>query len=378
VAALGADAGGVLLATDADQLLLPGAIGYDETVLARLRSESRHAELPAAVALRTGAEVWLESRTERDERFPDLAGLEAATVALCAVPLDVQGRRLGAVRFSFREARLFDEDERRFVRALAAQTAQALDRAQLQRARIDVSRRLQRSLLPPRLPDVPGLEVAAIYHPFGDGIDVGGDFYDIWAIGAGRWALAIGDAAGTGPEAAALTAMVRHTLRALTLTERAPERVLRILNMALMEAVVDAEGERFCTALFGVVTPGERSEVVLASGGHPSPVVRRAGGGTEWIRVGGSLLGVFPDADVRSVRVRLDPGDTLLLVTDGVLEARQNGTFFDMEGVERVLAASVGSARAAAEGIEQAVLAHTGGILTDDMAAVVLRVPDLP
>lgn len=375
VAALGAAAGGVLLATDADRLILPAAIGYDEVVLARLRSESRDAELPAAVALRTGQEVWLESRVERDERFPELAGMEAATVSLCAVPLEVQGRRLGAVRFSFREARLFDEDERRFVRALAAQTAQALDRAQLQRSRIDVSRRLQRSLLPPRVPEIPGLEVAAIYHPFGDGIEVGGDFYDIWAIGNGRWAVAIGDAAGTGPEAAALTALVRHTLRALALTERSPERILRILNMALLDAVADAENERFCTAIFGVVTPGERAEVVLASGGHPSPILRRADGRTASVPIGGSLLGLFHDPDLRSVRVQLDAGDTLLLVTDGVLEARQGREFFDMEGIERVLGGDIRNARAAADGLEQAVLAHSGGTLGDDMAAVVLHVP---
>ena len=375
VAALGAASGGVLLATDADRLVLPAAIGYDEAVLARLRSELRHAELPAAVALRTGQETWIESRIERDERFPEFSGLEATTVALCAVPLEVQGQRLGAVRFSFREARLFDEDERRFVRALAAQTAQALDRARLQRSQIDVSRRLQRSLLPPRVPQIPGLEVAAIYHPFGDGIEVGGDFYDVWAISNGRWAVAIGDAAGTGPEAAALTALVRHTLRALTLTERSPERILRILNMALLDAVVDAENERFCTAIFGVVTPGERVEVVLASGGHPSPVVRQAEGPTAPVPIGGSLLGLFHDPDLRSVRVQLDPGDTLLLVTDGVLEARRGPEFFDMAGVERVIGSHIRSAKAAAIGLEQAVLGHTGGTLGDDMAAVVLHVP---
>jgi serine phosphatase RsbU (regulator of sigma subunit) len=375
VAALRASGGGILLASGADKLVLPGAIGYDETVLARLRSESRDAELPAAVALRTGEPVWLESRTERDERFPELVGLEATTVALCAVPLEVQGRRLGAVRFSFREARLFDEDERRFVMALAGQTAQALDRAQLQRARIDVSRRLQRSLLPPRVPEIPGLEVAAIYRPFGDGIDVGGDFYDIWGVDAGRWAFAIGDAAGTGPEAAALTAVVRHTLRALTLSEQDPERIMLMLNMALLEAVADPQTERFCTALFGIVTPGDQVDVVVATGGHPSPILRRADGRTTSPLVGGSLLGVFPDPVVRSIRVQLDPGDTLMLLTDGVLEARRKGWFFDMEGVERVLADGFDSAQAAVDGLEEAVLAHTGGTLNDDMAAVVLRVP---
>jgi serine phosphatase RsbU (regulator of sigma subunit) len=372
VAALGAAAAAVLLATDADRLVLPGAVGYDEALLARLRNDSREADLPAAVALRTGDAIWLESRAERDDRFPELA---ASTVALCAVPLAVQGRRLGALRFSFSEARLFSEDERRFIMALAGQTAQALDRAQLQRARLDVSRRLQRSLLPPSVPEISGLQVAAIYHPFGDGMDVGGDFYDIWPVGAGSWAIAIGDAAGTGPEAAALTARVRYTLRALTMSGRDPVETVRTLNTALL-AAADGEDERFCTALFALVTVGDRIVVELASGGHPLPVLRRAGGSTGVVDLGGSLLGVLADAEVDGARVELHPGDTLVLVTDGVLEARRDGRFFDLAGLEAVLAAPVASAGAAAAAVERAVLGHTGRVLTDDMAAVVLHVPE--
>ena len=376
VAALGAAAGGVLLASDADQLIVPGAVGDDEHVLEWLRKESPRAELPAAVALRTGQAVWIESRAERDTRYPELAALEATTVALCAVPLEVQGRRLGAVRFSFREARLFGEDEKQFVLALAAQIAQALERAELQRARIDVSRRLQRSLLPPSIPRIPRLEVAAIYNPFGDGIDVGGDFYDVWPVPSGRWAFAIGDAAGTGPEAAALTALVRHTLRALTITESDPVRVLRTLNMALLDAAHDLDGERFCTTLFGFVSVGDSIEVWMASGGHPPPLLRRADGRTDAVPVRGGLLGVFADAAVDSVRVQLGVGDTLVMVTDGVLEARHAGQFFDEAGVERVLRADLRGAAATAGALERAVLGHTGGTLSDDMAAVVLYVPE--
>jgi serine phosphatase RsbU (regulator of sigma subunit) len=377
VAALGAAAGGVLLAADPDRLSLPGAIGYDEEVLERLRKESPRAELPAAVALRTGEAVWLEPHAERDARFPDLQDLEASTVAMCAVPLEVHGRRLGAVRFSFHQARLFDEEEKQFVLALAAQTAQALDRAQLQRSRIDVSRRLQRSLLPPSVPNIPGLEVAAIYNPFGDGIDVGGDFYDIWAVRSGEWAFAIGDAAGTGPEAAALTALVRHTLRALTISESDPARVVRTLNTALLDAAAEVHGERFCTAVFGLVTVGDKVEVRLASGGHPPPLLRRASGEIEVLPVFGSLLGVFHETDVHSLRLTLEPGDSLVMFTDGVLEARQQGRFFDLEGVMQVLEASEQGrgAEATAAALEKAVLDHTGGSLSDDMAAVVLHVP---
>jgi serine phosphatase RsbU (regulator of sigma subunit) len=371
-AALGASGGGLLLPADADRLALPGVVGYDEDVVARLRTESRNAELPAASALRTGEPVWLESRAERDRRFPQLVGMEAATISLCAVPLEVEGRRLGALRFSFSEARLFDDDERRFVLALAAQAAQALDRAQLLRARMDVSQRLQRGLLPPRLPDIDGLEVAAIYHPFGDGVEVGGDFYDIWELGNGRWAIAIGDAAGTGPEAAALSALVRHTIRALTMTGADIEGIVRTLNQALLDAAEDGT-ERFCTAVFGVIDTADGVSLTLASGGHPPVTIRRADGTIETITVGGTILGLFPKIEVGVARLRLDPDDLLVLITDGVMEARREGALFDMTGVAGVLQANVGSAGAAVDALEQAVLAHTGGVLTDDMAAIALH-----
>ena len=374
--ALGAAGGGVQLATAAARLALPGAVGYDESVLDRLRNESVDAELPAALAFRTGEPVWLESRSERDQRFPALAGIEATAAALCAVPLETQGRRLGALWFSFTEARLFDEDERRFVLALAAQTAQALDRAQLQQTRIDVSRRLQRSLLPPSVPEIPGLDVAAIYHPFGDGVDVGGDFYDVWPVGPERWAIAAGDASGTGPEAAALSALVRHTLRALAVRSVEPAEVMLALNTALLHAAPDDDGERFCTVVFGVVNTGATVDVRVASGGHPPPVLRRAGGATSLLPVaGGSLLGLFAEIEVRTATVRLDRGDTLLLLTDGVLEARRDGRQFGVEGVLGLVAGLDGGALKTAEAVEQAVLRHTGGSLSDDMAAVVLHLP---
>ena len=375
VVALGASGGGMLLASTTSTLQLPGVVGYDETTIARLRNERRDAELPAAVALRTGEAVWLESREERDARFPDLTGFEADTIALCAVPLQLQGRTLGALRFSFNAARLFDQDERRFVLALAAQAAQALERAQLQQARVDVSHRLQRSLLPPRLPAIPHLDVAAMYHPYGDGMDVGGDFYDIWQIGAATWCIAVGDAAGTGPEAATMTALVRHSLRAIAMSETDPIRVMSALNRALIDAAIDERDERFCTVVFGVLTAdGSDTHVSLTSGGHPSPMIRRASGYTELVYLDGTLLGIFDNAHFTSTTVSLHPGDTLILVTDGVIEARRDGAIFDTDGVEAVLSRPAESAKATVLALEAAVLAHTGGVLGDDMAALVLRV----
>ena len=376
VAALGASGGGLVLATDADRLVVPGTMGYDDELVDHFRSESKYAELPAAVALRTGEPVWLETREERDSRFPELTNLERGTVSVCAVPLVVGDRRLGALRFSFPRPRLFDEDERRFVLTLAAQAASALDRAQLYEQRLEFGRRLQLSLLPQSLPPPPHVEIAGVYHSLGDGTELGGDIYDVWPIRNGRWGLAIADASGTGPEAAALTAIVRFTLRALTVTDLAPASVLAKLNRALLGAEVsEASGERFCTAIFGVLYPGPTSTVALAAGGHPPPIVRRADGRLEELPLGGALLGVFAEAAIGHRLVTLEVGDTLVLYTDGAVEARgPDGAMFGTEGVMAAIEAAPDTAADVTTAIEGAVLDHTGGVISDDLAALAVRV----
>jgi serine phosphatase RsbU (regulator of sigma subunit) len=374
VAALGASGGGVLLAADAGRLVVPGTVGYDQDLVSQLRSESEDAELPAAVALRTGEPVWIESREERDRRFPELINFERRTVSMCAVPLMVGDHRLGALRFSFPRPRLFDEDERRFVLALAAQTSQALDRVQLSEERLEFSRRLQLSLLPRRLLAPPHIDIAGVYHSLGDGTELGGDIYDIWAMESGQWGLAIADASGTGPEAAALTAMVRFSLRALATTDSSPVSVLDKLNRALLGAEVGGlEGDRFCTALFGVLTPGPTSTVVLGGGGHPSPLVRRADGTIEEIPVGGSLLGVFHGVGFGAASVTLGTGDTLVFFTDGVIEARRNRVMFGTQGVCAALEDGPAGAGPLAKAIEEAVLELTGGVVSDDLAILVVQ-----
>lgn len=134
VAVLDAHGGGILLAAD-DGLEVPGTLGYDRQLVELFAAETADADLPAADAIRTGEPVWLESPHERDERFPELAGVEPCSASMCAVPLKVRGRTLGALRFSFCEGRLFDPDERAFVQALADQTALALDRTLAQEKR---------------------------------------------------------------------------------------------------------------------------------------------------------------------------------------------------------------------------------------------------
>jgi serine phosphatase RsbU (regulator of sigma subunit) len=300
-------------------------------------------------------------------------------VSLCAVPLDVKGRTLGALRFSFNEPRLFDDDERRFVLTLAAQTAQALDRSQLQQHQVEASTRLQRSLLPPSVPAMPGIDAAAVYQPFGDGIEVGGDFYDLWQLSDGAYGFAIGDVAGTGPEAAAVTALVRYSLRALTFRSSDMADALVALNdLLLSAATADADGESFFTAVLGTITPRSTTvELTLVSGGHPLPMVRRADGRIEEVPLGGSLLGTLPTIDVAVAYLTLHAGDLVVLFTDGLLEARgQTEEMFGTEGVARILgdADATATATATVEALKAAVLDHVGGELADDMAALVLRV----
>ncbi|HUH08210.1 MAG TPA: SpoIIE family protein phosphatase [Egibacteraceae bacterium] len=379
VASLGASGGGLLLADDSPTLVVPGTVGYDAAVVARLRSEPRDAELPAAVALRTGQPVWVESRDERDSRFPELTRLEPGTVSMCAVPLELGARRLGAVRFSFNQARLFDADERSFIITMARLTAQALDRAQLYDQRVDAARRLQQTLLPPQLPVIPGAHVAAAYHPAAGAVDVGGDFYDVWECGDRRWGIAIGDVSGKGPGAAAMTALVRYTLRASTMAGVDLATTLERVDREFERARMGPRDERFFTVLAGMLTMGHaEARLELASGGHYGPIVLRAGGEVEDVVMAGSLLGLLgrPTIDVRTLA--LNPGDEILLYTDGVTEARRNGLFFGVDGV--VVAAAAGRAAGipAVEAVERAVVRHSGADLRDDIAMLGIRFGTVP
>jgi serine phosphatase RsbU (regulator of sigma subunit) len=376
VPALGASAG-VLLLAHGTGLRVSGAVGYSEEVVHRFAVQSADAVLPAATAMRTGAPVWLESREERDQRFPDLHDVEESTISVCALPLVVGGRRLGVLRFSFDVARLFDDEERRFALALAAQAAQALDRAQLEEQRAALSRRLQRGLLPGRLPSVPGVDVAAASQAAGFGFELGGAFYDVWPTERGHWAFAMGDAAGSGPAAAALSALVRFSLRSLTVEDGDPVEVLRRLNTVMLGSSTDELGaERFCTLLLGVLTPGRRVEVRLSSAGHPPPLLRRQDGSVELVPVGGTVLGVLEEPEVGSAAVALGEGDALVVVTDGAVQARAHGRPFGLEGVRAAVTSGPGDARGMADALAAAVRDHVTGVLDDDVAALVLRVDD--
>jgi PAS domain S-box-containing protein len=342
--------------------------------------------LPAAEVVRTRAPVLVGSAAERDERFPDLQPLAGEGVAFAAVPLVAEERTLGVFALGFDGERVFDSDEVRFLTAVADQCAQALaravlydrerherDRAERDRRRIQsLNKALQTSLLPPALPLISGVELEARYQPALAGLEVGGDFYDVFDTG-GDWAVVIGDVCGKGPEAAAVTAVARWTIRSVAMDVRQPAQVLRKVNEALVHQQLD---DRFCTIVYARVVPTSLGiRVSVCRGGHPAPVIVRATGEIEPFGIAGSLIGILPDVRLWEETTQLHTDDVLVFYTDGVTEAHRGREQFGEERLHQTLAACHGlSAIQIADGIESAVLDFGGPEPSDDIAILVLRV----
>ena len=221
------------------------------------------------------------------------------------------------------------------------------------------------------------MELAGRYLAAGEGNEVGGDFYDCFATGDGDWALVIGDVCGKGAEAATLTALARYTLRAAAQHTRRPQAVLRELNEALLRQRL---GYRFCTVLYASLTPrDDRVAVTVATGGHPLPLVLRAGGAVETAGLPGSLLGILDDPDITHEEVELGRGDALVLVTDGVTEATPADRASGPRRLAALLSGYAGAGAAAiADAVERDALESQGGAARDDVAVLVARADGAP
>jgi PAS domain S-box-containing protein len=289
------------------------------------------------------------------------------------VPLRARGRTLGAMSYVWAESdNRYSSADLEFAQTLAARIALVIDNARLYRDRDHIARTLQQSLLPPDLPEIDGVELAARYHPSGEGIDVGGDFYDAFGIGEGEWTVSLGDVCGKGPDAAVLMGMIRHTIRAAAIRERAPARVLATVNAAVARQTSD---EQFCTAVAARLRPqADRLSAWIAVAGHPRPLVRRSDGSTSWVPTTGALLGVFENAELSELELSLGPGDVMVLYTDGVSEVRNEAGQLGEEGVAAAVArAAGGTASEIADAIEEAVR-NKDPEPRDDIAILVVRV----
>lgn len=287
----------------------------------------------------------------------------------------------GSRSFDVSRQRLADELDRPAgeLVVLREVTERVLDRGRLQAVLDEKSRvaaALQASMVPHGLPEVPGCELASRYEPAGDGSEVGGDFLDVFGLGGDRWAFLLGDVSGKGAEAAAVSAAVRYTVRALADADHAPSTTLRDVNQRLLGAT---DLERHCTLVHGQVqTCRTGLAVTLSLGGHPPPLVVRRSGQVEEVGQLGTVLALFDEPELHDTVVALAPGELMCAFTDGVVEARRGR---EMYGVERLSTLLGAYAHLSVEQLATMVVndarAFHGRELADDLALLLVRAKPL-
>jgi PAS domain S-box-containing protein len=300
-----------------------------------------------------------------------LQAIEAKAVII--VPLAAPARTLGAITLisSDSQRRLTDADLA-LAERLGRRAGTAVESARLYTERTRIAKVLQSALLPESLPEIPGVEIEALYRAAGELNDVGGDFYDVLPYGPNRWMLVIGDVCGKGARAAGVTALARHTLRAAAMLGLRPTAMLGTLHEALRG---QPPGADLCTVcLVTIERRGGQARLKVALAGHPPPLLMDANGECRKIGEPGTLLGVLDPVEINEVEVGLSSAQTLLLYTDGLPEAGRAGPQLDDERLFALCAqASQATLQGFLEQIERAALDHAGGRLRDDIALLALR-----
>lgn len=322
--------------------------------------------------LRTDGQILSD---ERHRRAIDTMGIRSTIT----VPLVARSETIGILTLMRLEGSTpFDEVDRFLAEEIGRHTAVAIDNARLHRNRAEVARTLQATLLPPELPDVPGAELAAQYHSAGDGVEVGGDFYDVFSLSDDRWVLMIGDVCGTGPAAAALTSQIRHGARVAARAGLRPAAVVPAINASLIDTI---QAGRFCTMVYAELVARHNGLVLqVICAGHPPPIVVRDDYALE-LPVRGPLLGVVPFARFSPMETTIRPGEVMVFVTDGAIEARgavpgEDGLrgFYGQDRLADVIEEHASeSAVDIARAIAESVIEFGGGRLADDLAILVLR-----
>ncbi|MDG5801603.1 SpoIIE family protein phosphatase [Streptomyces ossamyceticus] len=312
---------------EGDRLTVIGHHGHnhgDEGPFTHMPLET---DYPAAEVVRTGRAVYLSSPEDYKSRYPTAWPLaeQFNRRSWAFLPLIVAGRTMGAWMAGFTYPVTFTPDERSVLTTVARMLAQALSRAGAAETERELTDGLQRTMLPTLGPEIPGMSVAARYVPTGGGLQVGGDWYDMIALPSGRFALVIGDVQGHDVRAAGLMGQLRIALRAYASEGHPPDAVLSRASRFLHGVTADTSGDtytdlRFATCLYVEVDP-VTGVLDIARAGHPDPAIRMADG-TVLVRPtpGGLPLGIDPDADYPTTRLVLEPGETMLLCTDGLIE----------------------------------------------------------
>ncbi|WP_405585796.1 SpoIIE family protein phosphatase [Streptomyces sp. NBC_01092] len=371
-----------------DRLTIIGHHGHqpgDEDPFTHMALET---DYPAAEVVRTGRAVYLSSPEKYKERYPLTWPLAAHfdRQSWAFLPLTVAGRTMGAWMAAFTYPVAFTPDERSVLTTVARMLAQALSRAEATESARELTDGLQRSMLPQLGPEIPGMGVAARYVPTGGGLQVGGDWYDMIPLPGGRFALVIGDVQGHDVRAAGLMGQLRIALRAYASEGHRPDAVLsrasRFLHGMTFGALdEDPNDLRFATCLYVEVDPTS-GLLDIARAGHPDPAIRMTDG-TVLARptAGGLPLGIDPDADYPTTRITLEPGETMLICTDGLIETGGHDLETGWKRIRTILEEYDGDLEGLADALVQAVHGpsshHTTGPLADrredDIAVLLLR-----
>lgn len=313
----------------------------------------------------------LRARIAQDaEHAAQLLDMHAAAI----LPLIVRGRVIGALFLAMHTGRDLDTEIVALGEELAVRAGAAIDNARLFTARTETARTLQASLLPPALPVIDGLDLGARYVAGSAGIDIGGDFYDVFPLHGNRYLLVLGDVRGRGVGAAGTALLIRHVIRSAAVRLRSPAAFLTHLNEVLLrEQGVEVEPS-FATAVLAVVhpRPDGSAEVNVAVAGHPLPLLRSADGRVRAVGTPGTALGIIEDLSVTDVRVVLGAGEALLCFTDGATERRRDAEMFGEARLAATFAATTGGADAIAAAVEDAVAAFAVDDLSDDLALLVV------
>lgn len=375
---------------DDGDLAEQGGRAINDEALADVRSlRRRRAELGGTGGVWSEMQVAVQGRSVLHTELTDDHFVQAAAdedhLALfrrfggrssVVAPLIARGRVLGVITLlRLHGSRAYQADDLSLVEEFAARAALAIDNGKLFHSRNRVARSLQAALLPPALPTVEGLLLAARYQVAEADVAIGGDFYDVVELGDQHWGVVVGDVCGRGPDAAALTGLMRHSVRTVVVRETLPSRVLAQTNAAVIDQIDDS---KFCTAAYLRVSLDEPAgpgsvRILASSAGHPRPAIVRASGTAELLDCAGTLLGVVREPLLVDVEVHLGPGDAVVLYTDGVTEARDGRELFGEKRLLEALRPLAGQpAEAIAAGLEAAVDAFRRSA-NDDIAIVVTQ-----